>query len=812
VTIIRVAIVAAIAPMVSGQAALAAAATDPPASQLIVHIEDPAHASIEHARVALYARDRIDARRGISDRDGKCLFADLAAGTYFVDVEVPGFITPDASRVSLEPGTSRDLVLTLALGGFEFETHVVVTSSDAIERRADVSKALSVVDRHELDARDVFTASDAIRTLPALRVEQLGGPGSQTSIRLRGLRSQDTAILIDGVSFRDASATQGDATSFVSDLLLTNVDRVEVLRGSGSDLYGSNAIGGAVNVITRAGGQPASRDALFEGGGLGLVRGRGQVGGGTADNRLTYSGGVSALHVADGIDGDDRAWNTSLQGRMTARVKRASVSALAQAARAFTAMNATPLGTGTTPASTTATALALSADQLRLYERGAPLARLDVGTATFIPSANDPDSTRRSDSSVVLAQLSYPASDRIVYAASYQRVSTSRRFENGPQGIGFQPAGMSRSTFDGRIDTVRLRSDLSVGGGQILTAAYQLEREAYLSAAMPVTAAAPSTVDVSEWNHAASVQDRVSMLDGSLQLNGGFRAQAFSLHAPLFSPEISAPYRQPIFQSPPSAYTADGSAAYRLSASGTKLRVHAGNGYREPSLFERFGTSFGSRGYSIYGDPRLAPERSFGIDAGIDQDVAGQARVSVSAFTTHLEQAIVFDSSGAIDRAIDLFGRGSGYRTIPGGRKSGLEVTTRARPVPSLVLTGSYTFSAEASSEGPGGPSLMFGWPRHQTSLEALARLGTRVQMAALAALSSSYLAPLSDAETFASRTYRFDGLRRVDLSVSYTAPFAGRRRLRMFGRIDNVTKQTYFESGFRTPGRVAAAGVGIEF
>src|SRR6185295_15135312 len=99
-----------------------------------------------------------------------------------------------------------------------------------------------------IDARDEITVADGLRETPGLRLQQLGGPGSFTSIRLRGLRNQDTSILIDGFRFRDPSATQGDAQGFIQDILPTDIDHVEILRGSGSSLYGTNAIGGVINV------------------------------------------------------------------------------------------------------------------------------------------------------------------------------------------------------------------------------------------------------------------------------------------------------------------------------------------------------------------------------------------------------------------------------------------------------------------------------------------------------------------------------------------------------------------------------------
>ena len=141
-----------------------------------------------------------------------------------------------------------------------------------LQTAAEVSKAVTVIDGDEIAARNEFSVADALRTVPGATVQQLGGPGSFTSIKLRGLREEDTSILIDGVRFRDAASPQGDATAFVGELYIANLDRIEVLRGSGSSLYGSHAIGGAVNLITASGSGRPSADISAEAGGLGFSR------------------------------------------------------------------------------------------------------------------------------------------------------------------------------------------------------------------------------------------------------------------------------------------------------------------------------------------------------------------------------------------------------------------------------------------------------------------------------------------------------------------------------------------------------------
>ena len=95
-----------------------------------------------------------------------------------------------------------------------------------------------------------FTLVDTLRSIPGFRVQQLGGFGQTANIKTRGLRNQDTAVLIDGIRFRDPSAITGDASPFLSDFTLTSVSKIEVLRGSGSSLYGTNAIGGVIDFQT----------------------------------------------------------------------------------------------------------------------------------------------------------------------------------------------------------------------------------------------------------------------------------------------------------------------------------------------------------------------------------------------------------------------------------------------------------------------------------------------------------------------------------------------------------------------------------
>ncbi len=119
-----------------------------------------------------------------------------------------------------------------------------------------------------------------------------------------------------GFGFRDASAITGDASAFLSDFTLTSVDRIEVLRGSGSSLYGTNAIGGTVDFQTPKpqSGFHGNVGGAF--GGYGLGRFRANVSDGTNDGKFGFNIGGARTVYTKGIDGQDDAHNTNFQTRV----------------------------------------------------------------------------------------------------------------------------------------------------------------------------------------------------------------------------------------------------------------------------------------------------------------------------------------------------------------------------------------------------------------------------------------------------------------------------------------------------------------
>ena len=750
---------------------------------LIIRVLDPTGNPVPDAQVIASTRDSRVRSSGTTSHDGT-LQLDALAADYVVEVSVRGFTAVTRIITVNAPRTSVDVRLPIAA----LTEHVIVTASGDQQAAFEVSKAVAVVERAEIDARQEFSVADALRTVPGATIQQLGAPGAFTSIKLRGLREQDTAVLIDGVRFRDAASPQGDATAFIGELYVTDIDRIEMLRGSGSSLYGSHAVGGAINVITRQGGGSSTGDVSAEGGSLGFGRVTAHVGGGGWNERLRYSAGVAHTRTA-GLDADDDARNTSGQGRADVRVSTsAQVTLRAYVSDACSAFNESPAAIGPLPSSGFVTAVPL---------------------VTFTPSANDPDNKRDSTFASTLIRFQHRPAARFGYTTSLHHLATTRTFLDGPDGLAFEPLGATRSDFEGRVNTFETRADLEWGAHQVTTAAYEFERERYVSRSLPVNPSMAWRADITQDSHVMSLQQQMRF--EALQLAVGLRAQHFSMHRPMFEPADRAPFTATTFTAPPAAVTADFSASRWIETTRTKIRGHVGNAYRAPAMFERAGASFGSRGYTVYGDPRLAPERSIAVDAGVDQMFSG-GRVQTAAtwFRTRLTRVIAFES---LDSAADPFGRASGYRTADGRTASGIELSARMYPAAPLHVNVSYTFvDAPAPAGNRDGLLRAAALPAHQFSALVLQRIARDVQLSFELEAAGDHYVTLFDPITFGARAYRFDRAVTADLAAIYTLSLSRQTQLRLHAAVGNLFDRLHFVQGFPTPGRTARAGASVAF
>jgi vitamin B12 transporter len=191
---------------------------------------------------------------------------------------------------------------------------LVVTATGWESRIAETSPSVTVITAEDLARKQVTTVADALREVPGVVVSESGPRGSTTSLFLRGAESDQVLVLVDGIEVNGTTAGFFD----FSNLTPENIERIEVLRGWGGTLYGSEAIGGVIQIFTRRGEGPP-RGSVSVAGGHGYTdREVGEVSG--RSGIFGYS--ASASHIrTEGFEGDNDDYeNTVVSGRVGADV------------------------------------------------------------------------------------------------------------------------------------------------------------------------------------------------------------------------------------------------------------------------------------------------------------------------------------------------------------------------------------------------------------------------------------------------------------------------------------------------------------
>jgi vitamin B12 transporter len=169
---------------------------------------------------------------------------------------------------------------------------IVVTATRIPTPELEVASSVTVVSADEIAARQIQTLPDLLKQVPGLNVVQTGGPGGQTSVFMRGTNSNHTKVLVDGIDVSDPS-NSGGAFDF-GQFLTQDIQKVEILRGPQSGLYGSDAIGGVINIITKEGSGPAQFNAAAEAGSFGTFNQ--SAGASGSAGQFHYAANLQHLH------------------------------------------------------------------------------------------------------------------------------------------------------------------------------------------------------------------------------------------------------------------------------------------------------------------------------------------------------------------------------------------------------------------------------------------------------------------------------------------------------------------------------------
>lgn len=204
------------------------------------------------------------------------------------------------NRFLYQTSTALSLILLLAPSAFAQDTiaelsPVIVTANRTPVAASKVASSVTVITAEEIAARQWQTLPDVLEHVPGLQLVQAGGKGAQTSLFTRGTNSNHTKVIIDGIEVNDPGSPNG-AFGFTH-IMAANIERVEVLRGPQSGLYGSDAIGGVVSIITKSGRGKPRVTASVEGGSHSTHQETAGISG--SEGKINYAFNFSNFHSGD---------------------------------------------------------------------------------------------------------------------------------------------------------------------------------------------------------------------------------------------------------------------------------------------------------------------------------------------------------------------------------------------------------------------------------------------------------------------------------------------------------------------------------
>ena len=718
-------------------------------------VVDPIGWPVPHASVLLSRAGAVTATTK-TDAVGHFDFTKLETGQYELRVAVPGFRSAVA-RVEVETDEARHVTILLHVSAIA--ESVVVSAAHVDRPLSRTPDSVTVIDADDLRVRQIETVSDVLRLVPGLTVTQGGGRGSVASLFPRGGESNFTLVMIDGVRVN----TFGGGFDFAH-LPVANIERIEVVRGAQSALYGSDAIGTVVQIITYRSGPPRTSGRV-EGGGFGTTRAAGSVTGSqgpwswsAAGERLATDGftGV-APSIGERVTNDDYQRND------------ASFSFGWDGGR-----NILIRGFG----------------RLSSFERGfpGPFGSDPLGNVAAI----DTVSRGKNDVRLFSFNAAFPWNARIT---QHLQVSLSDL-----DGTFTSPFGTSES--ESRRVTVRGQADVVIWSNLGLSIGSELHREGAESTF--ITGPDAGRVPVERRVAGAFGEMRYEAGD-RLYVTAGVRVEQIRRDALLPDPNAFAP--RPTFAAE-SFVSANPklSVAYFLKPDTqrerhwTRLHGSVGTGIRPPDAFE----------IAFTDNPSLKPERNRSVDVGIEQTFGGGA--------------LVIDATGFFNRYDDLIvavGQSlrdaSQFRTdnISNARARGLELAASARTPWGLEAAVTYTWldteilavdrlSDEAPTPFQVGEALLRR-PRHQGALDLVYQQGSVTAFGQFVTRGQS----LDVEPSFGAFGGLFtnSGYGVVNLGGTFTV----RKGLDLFARITNLLDRPYEEAfGFPALGRSALIGMRV--
>ncbi|OGW62979.1 MAG: hypothetical protein A2V83_11010 [Nitrospirae bacterium RBG_16_64_22] len=456
---------------------------------------------------------------------------------------------------------------------------VVVTASRIEEPAEAAASSITVITRKEIEQKQYRTVFDALRDVAGLDAVRSGGPGSLSSVFLRGTKSEHTLVLIDGVEVNDP-VSAGRSFNFAN-LSLANVERIEVLRGPQSTLYGSDSMGGVINVITRKGKGPLSGDVSVEAGSFNTFR-----------ERLGLSGGTGKAHYAFGFDRLDSA-GISAAGEKYGNTEKDGVRNTSYSGRAGYKLS--------------------DRADAEIVLRGHE-ARTEIDAKSGA-GGDDPNRVATSRMFSALVRGNLAVRDWWNQALSIGRVESRSTDHDDFDSV--RPSNWLDSRFEGRMTKADWQNTLLLGQAHTVVGGVEWEQEGANS----------------EYRSLSSFGSYNTRFDDRTARTWGIYAQ--ERWTPSQALQVTAGLRRDDHDRFGGATSGKVAGSVLVPGAGMRLRASWGTGFKAPSLYQL---------YSQYGSETLQPEKSASYEVGLRQPLAGPAGwVDLAYFRSRFRNLIDYD-------------------------------------------------------------------------------------------------------------------------------------------------------------------------
>lgn len=627
---------------------------------------------------------------------------------------------------------------------------VVVTATKTEVPVKQVAASVTVITKEEIEARQVTQVSDLLRDVPGLSVRQQSSRGSVVSVFPRGGNSNFNLVLIDGVKVNDAGGFY-DFGDFSTD----NIERIEIVRGPHSALYGSDAMGSVIQIFTKRGRGAPGVDASFAGGNLKTFEEKMNLSGGAG--QFDYSLGVGRSDTDGNLPINNHFGVTTVNGRVGFALEKALDLSLAVRYTDSHLNFPTEAGGDRFDGHRFPLDPNQSSDQQRLLVSG----KANHVLTSWWQQTLQLGWYRRNFALNDQFDPFDPRTGELVDFSAFHSENEERRFS---------------------LDySWNLSAPAVFGISSLLTAGFAFEREEFDQRAAATETDFPfSSANKDRRNNKAGYLQGQFDWKKQLFVTTGFRVDGNSTFGTEVTPRVSA--------------------AWIIPYVGTKLRSGYGEGIKEPSFVENFGD--GSQ--FVVGNPNLRPERTRSWEIGLDQPLfQGLADFSVTYFHNHFEDLIAFIFSPTSDCP-------ASFCNVQKARAEGVELAATVRPGYGLTIGGGYTFldTKVLDDGGIGSVALQKGErllrrPRHAGTLSidyVWRRLHTSLVTTFVGHRSDIFTNPA----TFVTQRVTAGGYTTVDLAGSYLLLKDTRhlRELTLFGKIQNLFDRDYQQvAGFSAPG-----------